>query len=122
MELYRVQSRDNAGSMWYNPDGTSNRIVDRLTSDRLAKLPMEYDSRYREGGKIWQCAAWDIRHLNQWFSRQDMMELIDMNFHVVRFNAKEYVKEENQVIFTMKSVFNVEDITDYTVKMLNGEV
>jgi hypothetical protein len=113
MILFRIEHGNTGGSMWYNPDGTPNRIVDSLTDKRLAGLPMDFDPRYRRDGKIWQCAAWDIEHLKHWFSPQDMADLIKRGFVINKFNAEEYVREENQVIFTKESITVLEDITHY---------
>ena len=107
MKLYRVQSIENAGSLWYNPDGTPNRVVDKLSNDTLAKLPMDFDPRYREDGRIWQCATSDIDNFNYWFSLQDYTELIDMGYKAVKFDTNEFIKEEHQTLFTMKSITNV---------------
>ena len=112
MKLYRVGRKIDNGGMWYNPDGTENRVVDKLTNKRLAELPMGYDPMYRQDGKVWQCAAWDIEHLYHWFNLQDMLELIDMGYEAVEFDCEEYIIDENQVRFTMTSITNLRVITD----------
>lgn len=119
MELYRIQNKDNFGGLWYDIDGTSNRLVDQLTDKRLAQLPMEPDyGRYHANGKRWQCAAWDIEHLNHWFSLQDFIELRHMGCIAMKFQASEYIVEENQVLFTLESITDVTDITDEILKLL----
>jgi hypothetical protein len=119
MILYRIQHKDTASSMWYNPDGSPNRLVDQLTDKKLAALPMEYDDRYHSDGRIWQCACDSLVSLDQWFSIQDRQELFDMGFVLTKFNAEEYVKEENQVLFTRRSITDLEYL-DYFLRPSNN--
>lgn len=113
MILYRIQHKDNAGSMWYNPDGSPNRIVDTLSDKRLASLPMEYDERYRKDGRIWQCAANSLDNLAYWFSPQDRVDLKNKGFVLAVFNAEEYEVEEHQTIFTRNSITEIKIYDNY---------
>ena len=117
MKLYRVQRNSNDGSLWYQGDGTKSHVVDRLSNDRLAKMPMDFDPKYRNQNKIWQCATWSVEHFNQWFTLADFRELKAMGFVVIKFDCKEWIMEENQVLFTMQSASNIEDITDEVEEM-----
>lgn len=105
--------------MWYNKDATPNRIVDKLTDKRLANLPMGYDPMYREQGKVWHCAGWSMEHLGAWFSKQDFEELEVMGFRAIKFHAKEFIIDENQVRFTFNGANQTIDITDEFKEYLN---
>ena len=118
MKLYRVQRKSNDGSLWYKGDGTKSYVVDQLSNDRLARMPMDFDPKYRHENKIWLCATWSIEHFNQWFALADFQELKAMEFIVIKFDCAQWIKEENQVLFTLESASNVEDITDEVEAML----
>ena len=87
-------------------------IVEHLTDKRLAEMPMPHHERYRFENKVWRCAVGDIQSLYEWFSEQDIREMVDMNFRLIEFESNEFIIEPNQVLFNCASRHEQNDITE----------
>lgn len=110
--LYRIEHHDTTNGMW-KTTFNDEPAVNHLTDKRLANLPMPEDkNKYNKDGKVWKCAVDSVEKLFGWFSKEDIKELINMNFHVIKFETDDYIEEENQILYNANSLTNIMDITD----------
>lgn len=109
--MYRIQNRDTTDGMWRTTFNGQPAVL-YLSDKRLANLPMPEDkSKYNKDGKEWKCAVDNIEKLYDWFSKEDILELIKMNFFVMKFETDDYIDDGNQILFNCNSMKNVVEIT-----------
>lgn len=113
MKAYRVENQEKGNGIWRNFDGTFNPIFTKL-SDGLAKsLPMEDSDFYRFDNKQWFSACDEREKLLKWFSKQDVIEMLEMGYKVYEFEiASCRVVSEFEICFVREDIINQKEI-DY---------
>ena len=111
MKLFRLEHVQTQDGMW-TVKVDDKPIVEHLTDKRLAEMPMPHHDRYRFENKIWRCAVGDMGSLYQWFSEQDIREMIDLDFRLITFESNEFIVEPHQILFNCASRQGQTDITE----------
>lgn len=120
MKLYRLEHSASKDGMW-TVKVDDKLIVDHLTDKRLSEMPMPHHDRYRFENKVWRCAVGDMQSLHQWFSEQDIQEMMDLDFRLVTFDSEEFIIEPHQVLFNCATRQNQSDITEEFLLSLKGD-
>lgn len=121
MTIYRLEHKDTANGMW-TEEYNGKLVVENVSNKILATLPMPRDSRYRKDGKIWKVGVGDMESMYSWFTKEDIIEMMAMDFCMVKFETDDFIIEENQVLFNDASRKNQVDITEDFLreKLKNG--
>jgi hypothetical protein len=120
MILYRIEHPKTEKGMWHTKRSRIHHtpLVTLLTNQEIAKLPMPDSDEYRHGGLEWFSAVPTVEMLNEWFTVNDMRELVDLGFKIYEFEAHVCRTLEMEIIFTKKSV---EWWNELTVQDITGE-
>ena len=126
IKVYRVENEAEEKGLWRKFDGTWEPLFDMLTDGKCKDMPMEFSPLYSEGGKAWFASAPSKETLQEWFSRRDLVELLNAGFTISEFIVTNYKKvSDYEYIFTRDSILcrsylGVEDIypTDFVGKSI----
>ena len=108
--LYRLESRSPENGLWYNAIGNRVWGIGILPYSKTKDLPMGYDERYRNNGRMWFSSCSDIKDLSHWYSMQDAIDLIANGFVFTRYLATEYVEYENETTFIKETCLAREEL------------
>ena len=100
--LYRLESTDKDNGLWYNSKGEfcfEKGIGSLDDSCKTKSLPMGYDERYRQDGKMWFSSCSNQDDLTHWYSKEDAEELINKGFVFTKYLAVDYVEYEMETVF-----------------------
>jgi hypothetical protein len=100
--LYRLESTDKDNGLWYNSKGEFcfEKGIGSLGDSCITKsLPMSYDGRYRQDGKMWFSSCSNQEDLTHWYSRQDAEELVNKGFIFTKYLAVDYVEYDMETVF-----------------------
>ena len=100
--LYRLESTDKDNGLWYNSKGEfcfEKGIGSLGDSCKTKSLPMGYDERYRQNGKMWFSSCSNQEDLTHWYSKQDAEELVNKGFVFTKYLAVDYVEYEMETVF-----------------------
>ena len=100
--LYRLESTDKDNGLWYNSKGEfcfEKGIGSLDDSCKTKSLPMGYDERYRQNGKMWFSSCSNQEDLTHWYSKKDAEELINKGFVFTKYLAVDYVEYEMETVF-----------------------
>ncbi len=111
MKLFRLEHLPTKDGMW-TVKVDNKLVVEHLTDQRLAEMPMPHHDRYKFENKVWRCAVGDIESMYHWFSEQDIREMVDLNFRLLTFDSDEFIIEPHQVLFNCATRQNQVDMTD----------
>ncbi len=104
-KVYRIEHRSKKEGIWRDWDGNYKPIFDNLTDGKSKNLPMNDSSVYRIGGKKWFASAPTRTTLKHWFSKLDVLELLDMGYEVIEFKVKDSIQlSDYEVIFTRDNI------------------
>lgn len=106
MLVYRVENPIKGEGLWRDFDGNLNPVFDKLSEGLCRSLPMPHNPEvYKADGKSWFSAAPSKETLKHWFSKQDVIELINLGYGVYEFDVKDERKiSEFEVIFTRDNI------------------
>lgn len=124
MKIYRIENTITNHGMWYKEDGTYDPFILKLTEGKSKHLPMEHHERYSEGGIKWFSGCDSVEMLKQWFSKQDVFELLQSGYGLYEFECSQYKQEENQTLFSREGIVNKHKIgmdTLWDIEGLNKE-
>lgn len=115
MQLYRIENLETMQGMWYDKNGKFNPFIEQLTEGISKSLPMEEHERYGKDGFRWFSGCDNIEDMQVWFSSKDALELSESNYQLFMYTVNNFVKEENQVLFTRegiqdKKILRLEDV------------
>ena len=100
--LYRMESTDPDNGLWYNSKGNfcfEKGIGSLDDSCKTKKLPMDYDARYRQNGRMWFSSCSKQEDLLHWFSKKDAEELKKKGFRFFKYLATEYHEYPQETVF-----------------------
>lgn len=100
--LYRLESTDKDNGLWYNSKGEfcfEKGIGSLDDSCKTKSLPMGYDERYRQDGKMWFSSCSNQEDLTHWYSKKDAEELVSKGFVFTKYLAVDYVEYEMETVF-----------------------
>lgn len=76
MLLYRIEHKETLEGMW-TKRFENELVLEFLSDKRLLNMPMPHDDIYRTDNKIWKTAVADLHMLNSWFTKNDIIEMIN---------------------------------------------
>ena len=100
--LYRLESSDPDNGLWYNSKGEFcfEKGIGSLGDECKTKsLPMGYDERYRQEGRMRHSSCSREEDLLHWYSKEDAKTLKDKGFKFYKYLATEYHEYEMETVF-----------------------
>ena len=101
--LYRLEATKPGTGLWYDENGNwvwTIGNIDCPTKD----LPMDYDWRYRQGGRMWWSSCTNKEDLAHWYTLESALDLINNHgFVFTRYLATEYVEYPLETVFRKES-------------------
>ena len=119
MKIYRIENEETMHGMWYRLDGTYDPFIKRLTEGKSKDLPMEFHEKYSKDGFKWFSGCDNKEHMRQWFSELDALELFKNGYKLYEFESQQFIKEENQVLFTREGILSKNEIPLDTIWNIN---
>lgn len=116
--LYRLESINPENGLWYNSNAEFcfNEGIGSLDdSCKTKNLPMGYDKRYRQDGRMWFSSCSRKEDLTHWFSKEDAKKLIEKGFVFTKYLATEYVEYEFETVFIKDTSLERVEISLYEV-------
>jgi len=81
MLVYRVENPLKGEGIWRDFEGNLNPVFDKLSEGLCRSLLMPHTPEiYKADGKSWFSAAPSKETLKCWFSKQDVIELIQLGY------------------------------------------
>lgn len=114
--LYRFESVDPLGGLWYNDheEWVFDRGIGLLSNEAAHALPMDYDERYQKDGRSWHSGCPSTAMMRHWFRREDVPVLLDNGFVLYRYLATEYVHYEFETCFIKETSLTRVLLNPYT--------
>lgn len=112
--LYRLESTDPEKGLWYDSSGEMVWTIGQIDCD-TKWLPMDYDERYRQDGRMWHSSCTRKSDLSHWYSLEAALDLIENHgFVFARYLATEYHEYEFETVFIKETCMAREemDITE----------
>lgn len=112
--LYRLESTDPDKGLWYDSAGEMVWTIGQIDCD-TKWLPMDYDERYRQDGRMWHSSCTRKSDLSHWYSLEAALDLIENHgFVFARYLATEYHEYEFETVFIKETCMAREemDITE----------
>lgn len=105
MKAYRVENQKTKHGIWRNFDGTINPIFNKLSDGLARNLQMEDNDFYRFNNKKCFSACDKKEKLTNWFSKQDVIEMIQMGYKVYEFEITDCRPVNDfEIVFTRESI------------------
>jgi len=109
--IYRIENPVEMHGMWYDKQGNFDPIIEKLCPEGLAKdFPMPFNFRHKKSKKHWYSAGKSIDNMNQWFSPQDAINLMNNGFKLFQFDVTEFQELEMECLFTREGIIAQEEI------------
>lgn len=108
--LYRLESNDPNNGLWYDSKGDFCFGLGNVENCATASLPMDYDERYRLGGRMWHSSCSNKEDLLHWYSFENVIELLSKGFSFRKYLATEYREYDLETTFIKSSCIGVEDV------------
>lgn len=102
MKIFRIENANGYG-MWYS-NGSYNPDLIKISDKRLLNMPMEYDDKFHAEQMDWFCGVDSMSRLQQWFNKDELTELSKLGFNLFEIESNEYVKEDNQTLYTLRGI------------------
>lgn len=108
--LYRLESTDPEKGLWYDSEGKMVWTIGQIECD-TKWLPMDYDERYRQDGRMWHSSCTRKADLSHWYSLEAALDLIENHgFVFARYLATEYHEYEFETVFIRKTCLAREEM------------
>jgi hypothetical protein len=117
IEIFRIENQETMHGMWYREDGTFEPFIEHLTEGKSAKLPMEFNERYRTADKRWFSGAESMDDMRHWFSDRDALELFKNGYKLYRFETDptQILRVEHETMFTREGILLQNEISLDTI-------
>lgn len=100
--LYRLESTDPDNGLWYDSKGNFcfEKGIGSLGDEcKTRDLPMGYDERYRQDGRMWFSSCTNQEDITHWFSKEDAAKLKEKGFKFYKYLATEYHEYPMETVF-----------------------
>lgn len=111
MKLYRIEHKETLEGMWTKKFG-DDLVLNFLTNDSLLNMPMLKDEIFRTDDKIWKTGVPNLKLLYSWFSKQDIMEMINHGFLLKEIESDDLIIQPTQILFNDSSRISEKNITE----------
>lgn len=108
--LWRLESTNSDNGLWYNAYGEKAWGIGDVNGCETKYLPMEYDERYRQDGRMWFSSCSNKNDLMHWYSVDDALELMASGFVFTRYLATEYHEYEMETVFIKETCLAREEL------------
>lgn len=110
--VFRIEVPEDRNGMWYSKDGVLNKKIHIICPDGIAKdFPMPLNLElHRKDGLVWNSAGKSIENMNQWFTPQDAINLMNKGFKLFEFDVNLYQELENEILFCRDGIVNQKEI------------
>ncbi len=85
MKLYRVENLTSGRGLWYNTTDASESNLVKDLKLTAGVLPMDFDDALFQAK--WKSAAGSLEQLKYWFTHEDLLRLIPLDFHLYEIEA-----------------------------------
>lgn len=111
MKLYRIEHKKTLEGMWTTRINGA-LVLEFLSDKRLLNMPMPKDDIFRTGGKIWKTAVHSKQHIFDWFSTQDITEMLNLGFVMKEIYCENVIIQPYQILFDDSNRIQELDISD----------
>jgi hypothetical protein len=112
LTIFRIEHEVTKDGMWYNNNGIFTNKIQIICPDAIAKdLPMEFSEIYKAHNTIWQSAGKSIENMNEWFSKQDAINLYNAGLKLYELDVQNYIELEKEILFDRNSIINKKEIS-----------
>lgn len=109
--IYRIENPVDMHGMWYQMDGTPLKRIHDLCPNGIAKdFPMPFNPLHRLGGEIWNSGGKSIENMNQWFTPEDAINLMNKGFKLFEFKVNMYNELDMEILFCRKGIVSQKEI------------
>jgi uncharacterized protein (DUF2225 family) len=110
--VFRIEHEITKDGMWYDINGIFTNKIQIICPNALAKdFPMDYNEIYKAHNTIWQSSGKSIENMNEWFSKQDAINLHNAGLKLYELDVQNYIELENEILFDRNSIVNRREIT-----------
>lgn len=88
--LYRVGAKTGGQGLWYDQDGNPTGLINTLSEGNARFLPMGRDPVFRSDRRDWISVTDRLADLGLWFSRQDILELVERGYVMQEIEVSRY--------------------------------
>lgn len=109
--IYRIENPTDMNGMWYNIQGEPLKRIHELCPNGIAKdFPMPYDLLWRKDGRIWNSGGKSIENMNQWFTAEDAINLMNNGFKLFQFEVNIYNELDMEILFCREGIIKQKEI------------
>lgn len=109
--IFRIENPSTMHGMWYNHKGEYDPAIHRLCPNALAgEFAMPRCASHSAHGKQWYSAGKSIANMQQWFNRQDALNLVAAGYVLYQFEVTEWQEKEMEVLFTREGILSQVEI------------
>lgn len=102
--LYRLEATQPGTGLWYDGNGDYVWTFGEVEDCPGKYLPMGYDERYRQDGRMWFSSCTNVEDLAHWYSLEAAESLIrDHGFVFAKYLATEYHEYPLETVFAKES-------------------
>ncbi len=113
--LWRLESATPDNGLWYDSRGNYVWGIGVVDGCVTKDMPMGFDPRYRQDGRMWFSSCSNRDDLMHWYSVEDAEELVAMGFVFTRYLATEYHEYDMETVFIKETslareVFDIREL------------
>ena len=110
--VFRIEVPTDKNGMWYNKEGILQKKIHILCPHGIAKdIPMPLNLElHRKDGRVWNSAGKSIENMNEWFTPQDAINLMNNGFKLFQFEVNLFQDLENEILFCREGIVSQKEI------------
>lgn len=110
--VFRIEVPTDKNGMWYNKEGILQKKIHILCPHGIAKdIPMPLNLElHRKDGRVWNSAGKSIENMNEWFTPQDAVNLMNNGFKLFQFEVNLFQDLENEILFCREGIVSQKEI------------
>lgn len=112
-KVFRIEHPEDKDGMWYNKNGIMRKKIHILCPNGIAKdFPMPLNLElHRKDGFVWNSACKSIENMNEWFTSEDAINLMNNDFKLFEFETNMYQELENEILFCREGIVSQKKIS-----------
>jgi hypothetical protein len=113
---YRGDDKSEYGSGLFQSGIYNNLSNFWEFNDRHMRFPLPFEDtpslNINKDKKEWFCAFKTMEQMNDWVTKEEVKEFIELDCVVLILDVTEYQEGEHQIIFTKESIIDSKDVTN----------